>query len=218
VGPFARTLPLIDRVMAVIDPTYVPLPTPDAVRIGFLSTTAEPAVDAAVREFAAASRQPTDAVSLPSFDAAFTAALGIIAAETYAAFGALLATHALGADVRTRLLAARDVTVAALVEHERVRARFMAEVDAVLEQVDVIALPTLPDFPLPLTAAGDAQRALRSTALVRQFNLSGHPAVTLPCKTQSGLPAGLQLVGRRGGDAQLCAAARRIHVEEFVCR
>ncbi|MNG38886.1 6-aminohexanoate-cyclic-dimer hydrolase [compost metagenome] len=53
------------------------------------------------------------------------------------------------------------------------------------------------------------------TSLVRPFNLSGHPAVTLPLSSAQGLPVGLQLVGAKGADAALLAAAtlvlRRIH-------
>jgi amidase len=48
------------------------------------------------------------------------------------------------------------------------------------------------------------------TALVRPFNLSGHPAITIPLLAPDGLPVGLQLIGRMGGDASLCALARRI--------
>jgi amidase len=51
---------------------------------------------------------------------------------------------------------------------------------------------------------------LRLTAFVRPFNVSGHPALSIPLATDSHLPAGLQLVGRRGGDAALCAAAHRL--------
>jgi amidase len=45
---------------------------------------------------------------------------------------------------------------------------------------------------------------------VRPFNLSGHPAITLPLRTADGLPAGVQLVGRRGGDAALIAVAEAV--------
>jgi Asp-tRNA(Asn)/Glu-tRNA(Gln) amidotransferase A subunit family amidase len=38
------------------------------------------------------------------------------------------------------------------------------------------------------------------------FNLTGHPAITLPAPSD-GLPLGLQLVGRRGGTAGLLAIA-----------
>jgi amidase len=48
------------------------------------------------------------------------------------------------------------------------------------------------------------------TRLVRPFNLSGHPAISLPIRTARGLPAGVQLVGRRGGDASLLALAARV--------
>jgi amidase len=48
------------------------------------------------------------------------------------------------------------------------------------------------------------------TAFVRPFNVSGHPALTLPLLTAAGMPAGLQLVGRRNGDAALCALAELV--------
>ena len=71
-------------------------------------------------------------------------------------------------------------------------------------------LPTLPDFPPTLAAAADGRVALGITALVRQFNLSGHPALTLPIGAASEPPVGLQLVGRTGDDAGLCALARAL--------
>jgi amidase len=47
-------------------------------------------------------------------------------------------------------------------------------------------------------------------AVVRQFNLSGHPALTVPLETDQGLPAGLQLVGRLHADSMVCAIGRHI--------
>jgi len=70
-------------------------------------------------------------------------------------------------------------------------------------------LPTLAEVPLTLARATEAGAALRMSALVRPFNLSGHPAITLPLAA-GGLPAGLQLVGRAGGDEALCALARGV--------
>jgi aspartyl-tRNA(Asn)/glutamyl-tRNA(Gln) amidotransferase subunit A len=44
--------------------------------------------------------------------------------------------------------------------------------------------------------------------LTRHFNLSGHPAVSLPCgRTSAGLPVGLQLAGRPFGEATLLRIA-----------
>jgi Asp-tRNA(Asn)/Glu-tRNA(Gln) amidotransferase A subunit family amidase len=64
--------------------------------------------------------------------------------------------------------------------------------------VDIVIDPTSGGAPLPVRAA-----MLKHT---QPFNLTGHPAVTLPLPSD-GLPAGLQLVGRRGGTAGLLAVA-----------
>lgn len=50
------------------------------------------------------------------------------------------------------------------------------------------------------------------TRLTTPFNLTGHPVVTIPVgkDEQSGLPIGLQLVGKRNQDAQLLAVAYKI--------
>jgi aspartyl-tRNA(Asn)/glutamyl-tRNA(Gln) amidotransferase subunit A len=43
------------------------------------------------------------------------------------------------------------------------------------------------------------------------FNLTGMPAVSVPCgRTRSGLPVALQLAGASGDDAKLLAAAARV--------
>jgi Asp-tRNA(Asn)/Glu-tRNA(Gln) amidotransferase A subunit family amidase len=40
------------------------------------------------------------------------------------------------------------------------------------------------------------------------FNLSGHPAISIPCgRTRDGLPIGLQLVGHKGRTPALVQAA-----------
>jgi aspartyl-tRNA(Asn)/glutamyl-tRNA(Gln) amidotransferase subunit A len=99
----------------------------------------------------------------------------------------------------------------------RLRARLAHSVDAALARVDVLALPSLaiPAPPLgaaavPVKGGTEPVRALmlRCTQL---FNLSGHPAVSLPCGvTRAGLPVGLQLVGPRGSTARLLQHARAV--------
>jgi aspartyl-tRNA(Asn)/glutamyl-tRNA(Gln) amidotransferase subunit A len=43
------------------------------------------------------------------------------------------------------------------------------------------------------------------------FNVTGHPAITIPCGTTSeGLPIGAQVVGARGGTPRLLRLARTI--------
>jgi amidase len=43
------------------------------------------------------------------------------------------------------------------------------------------------------------------------FNLSGHPAVVIPIgQTQSGLPIGMQIVGKRWHEIELLAIAQQL--------
>ena len=41
-------------------------------------------------------------------------------------------------------------------------------------------------------------------------NMTGHPALSLPCGLSAGLPVGLQLIGPAGRDADLLAAAAAV--------
>ncbi|MCP1365472.1 amidase family protein [Halomonas sp. BBD48] len=79
--------------------------------------------------------------------------------------------------------------------------------DRLLERHDVLVLPTLPHFPMTRAAAEAGQQDLTISMFTRPFNLSGHPALTLPLSPQQGNPVGLQLVGRRGDDAEVCRVA-----------
>jgi len=209
VGPFARDIATLERAMSLIDGAFVREAPPEAARLGLVEVTADLQVAAALRAALGRLDIPVTPINLPSFDEAFTAGIEIIAAENWAAYGHLL-DAGLGADVRKRLAAAQAVTRGAVSAAEAVRRRFRDEVDAALQTVTALVLPTMPDVPLQLAAAEDAEAALRMTAFVRPFNVSGHPALTLPLLTAAGMPAGLQLVGRRNGDAALCALAELV--------
>ena len=81
------------------------------------------------------------------------------------------------------------------------------------ERYDLLLTPTLclPAFPLglvgPREVAGRAVTHLGWT-LCYPFNYSGQPAVSVPAGwTASGLPVGLQIVGRRLEDALVLRAA-----------
>jgi Asp-tRNA(Asn)/Glu-tRNA(Gln) amidotransferase A subunit family amidase len=86
------------------------------------------------------------------------------------------------------------------------QAELAAAIDASLAGVTVLAGPAVgypaPEQDPPFGTGADHGEG-RFTG---PYNLSGHPAVSLPVPT-AGLPAGLQLAGRRGGDRALLAAA-----------
>jgi amidase len=141
---------------------------------------------------------------------AFQAGLAIINAETWSAFGYLLDTGLVANDVAARLKAGSAISQDELNRAEQARTRFRSEVDCRLDHVDVLVLPTLPVRPPRREAARQDRSAVALATLVRPFNLSGHPAVSLPVSSAADQVAALQIVGRRGADARLLSIATRI--------
>jgi len=81
------------------------------------------------------------------------------------------------------------------------------------EQVDLLLLPTtaVPAFaaegPMPTEVGGRTLSPIATVAQTYVFNLSGHPAVSVPAGMLGGAPVGLQIVGRRHDDLRVLAAA-----------
>lgn len=210
IGPFAETIAMLTKAMEIIDPTFEAMELDHAPRLGRLAVAATEEIDAAVDGALAGCGVTPIAATVPGFEEAYAAGLTVINVENWAAFAALTASPALGEDIRGRLFAGRDTPEAAVAAAEEIRARVSAEVDEALSGLDALVLPTMADVPPKLEEAGDARRLVAITSLVRPFNLTGHPALTLPIVTARGLPAGIQLVGRKGDDARLLAIAARL--------
>ena len=107
-------------------------------------------------------------------------------------------------------IGARDIGRAGLI-----RDAVIQTLAAVFEHVDLLLLPTTPipafaaEGPPPATVAGRAVGPLTTVAQTYVFNLSGHPAVSVPAGMVGGAPIGLQIVGRRHEDLRVLAAAAR---------
>ncbi|WP_321820374.1 MULTISPECIES: amidase [unclassified Burkholderia] len=92
--------------------------------------------------------------------------------------------------------------------------RLRSAYDAALQSYDVLVMPTVPmrasKLPEPGCAMSESlTRAFEMLANTAPFDVSGHPAMSLPCGVADDLPIGLQLVGRRFDEATLyrCAYA-----------
>ncbi|MFG2566861.1 amidase [Streptomyces sp. NPDC048567] len=85
-----------------------------------------------------------------------------------------------------------------------VRAENDRRLDAFFARTPLLLTPVTPNRPHGHEGPGDTF----STALTWAFNLSGHPAASVPAGfTGDGCPVGLQLVATRGRDAGLLGAA-----------
>ena len=84
-------------------------------------------------------------------------------------------------------------------------------IDKLTASWDVLVLPGLPFAAPPIGATDVAVGGAledRDTAMCRNTafaNVTGHPALAMPAGLDGGLPVGVQLVGRRHGDAELLA-------------
>ena len=75
------------------------------------------------------------------------------------------------------------------------------------EKYDLLLLPTTPITASPIEGTVAIDAAHRLTYFTAPFNLTGLPALSVPCGfTVGGLPMGLQLVSKHWGEARLLQA------------
>jgi amidase len=86
-----------------------------------------------------------------------------------------------------------------------------AAYDQALQQVDVLVMPTVaarpPKLPPANVSFAESMKLSDGAALnTPQFDLTGHPALSVPCGTLDGLPIGMMMVGRMGDEATVLRA------------
>jgi amidase len=95
---------------------------------------------------------------------------------------------------------------------QNLRRRLRAAYDDVLRDHDLILLPTTPMKPSPIPSSGASfdevmAHSWSNIGNTCAFDVTGHPAITVPCGMSDGLPIGMMLVGAHFNESTLYRAA-----------
>lgn len=156
-------------------------------------------------------------VELPDLDEARTLMWAISAAEAADYHRSWLREHgeAYHPVVRSLLEVGEFLPAVDYVRAQRVRRRVCEELGQLLDGLDALLIPAVPVSAYrigqrALTVADVEEDVLRViTRFTPLFNLTGNPALVLPCAfSVAGLPLGLQIVGRPFAEARVFRIAR----------
>ncbi len=112
-----------------------------------------------------------------------------------------------GADVRKRLETGAAFTSSEYVLARRTQVEARRRCEILFEQYDVLLLPTTPISAPVLEGENAVERARQLTRFTAPFNLTGLPALSVPCGfTKDGLPIGLQIVSRAWNESGVLRA------------
>ena len=214
------------------DPTTLRMPSPGlddvlgtaakGLRIGIAEAFLDANTDREVRdavtaatielEGMGASLQP---VVLPMIEEAIAAWGTVFVAECLVALEGHFPARAdeLSEALRLFLDQGQGISGADYVKTHRVRFGLRRQFDGIFDEVDLILLPTMGCLPpslaeFPADGIIPAERAGGLLRFTAPFALTGHPAISVPCGfSESGLPIGMQLVGRFASEPVLLKAA-----------
>jgi amidase len=238
VGPMARTVSdaaaMLDAMSGFDpdDPTSLRLPSPNCVasleagvhglRIGLderyvTTSTAPETAHACIEAVEALHALGAEIVrvEVPEVEAVVEAWAPIAAADALAAHARFWPARAeeYGATFASFLSYGQQLSAADYARAHALRLEWSGRLRAVFEQADVLACPSGPIEALPAALLPRDAPFTTSTApfmrFTAPFDLSGSPTLSLPCgRHRDGWLHSLQLVGRHGDEARLCAAGR----------
>lgn len=127
-------------------------------------------------------------------------------------------SDALGERTRNRLITTCTALEATsgrpYIAAQNVRSRLCESVERALEQFDVLVTPTVPVTAPPFGTVTETEDLRQLIANTAPFNLTGHPAVSVPCGDVDGKPIGLQVIGERGAVETALRTARAVESEQ----
>jgi aspartyl-tRNA(Asn)/glutamyl-tRNA(Gln) amidotransferase subunit A len=125
--------------------------------------------------------------------------------------------HLYSQDFRAGLALGQCLLAEQYIRAKRFIETYRDTMNSIYTEVDVILTPAAPVIApkigaVEVTVEGSSEPAGNAiTRYTSFFNMTGHPAITLPCGLHSeGLPIGAQLVGKHFGDEELIDIAQQI--------
>ena len=199
--------------MQLLEPGFE-LPSTAPRTIGRLRTASHPDLEAAVDRALAATE--LDVVELDWADIAAGAELwtAVYFQELWTVDHQLVADHRDGVGDDIAGMVEMAPAFAADADNARSRlAEWRKSLLSLFEQVELLALPTMPIFPPRLdqvTPDALVPLAIELTAHVTPFSGAGVPCTAQPIPTDAALPGSLQLVGPPNAEGLLLAAAQLV--------
>lgn len=213
IGPMAATVDGLVTGMALLEPGFTPAAAP-ARTIGRLRTTARPEIEQAVDEVLRAAEFEVVTLDWDGFATAAKLFSTIFLAEVWHTDHALADEHPgeTGDDIRETLRRAAGFRPG-LDQARSQLAAWRQSLLGLFGQVDLLALPTLPEF-APRLEDLNPDSSLRLTVQMTRytslFNAAGTPCTAQPAPAAgSRVPASLQLVGPPHGEELLLTTALR---------
>ena len=154
-----------------------------------------------------------ETVDIPDFEAAAQANAVIITADAAEFHRGRLTSMSenFSSDIGERLQMGKDRPLSDYIQARRTQASFRRQMMVMFKKYDILLLPATPVPALPLNRDEAVSRAPQLTRFTAPFNLSGLPAIVLPCgfviRDGKRLPAGLQIVTQAWGEARLLRGA-----------
>jgi aspartyl-tRNA(Asn)/glutamyl-tRNA(Gln) amidotransferase subunit A len=152
-------------------------------------------------------------VNVPDLGFADEALMTVIAPEASVIHEADIKTRpeAYAEATRTQLETGFALPATAHIRAQRYRRHLASQLLAAMDGVDAIVTPTVPWTAPAENPPLDDPAGAAEMRYIAPYNLSGLPALTVPCGTAAdGLPVGFQLAGPPNGDADLLAVGRAL--------
>ncbi|RUV83711.1 amidase [Mesorhizobium sp. M1A.F.Ca.IN.020.06.1.1] len=158
-------------------------------------------------------------VAFPDMEHSRTVSLTVQMPEALSAHSAYVQErgHLYGADFRAGLALGQCILAEHYVKAKRFVEVYRQETNKLFDGVDLILTPATPEIAQKVGTVKVTRNGVNEAignAITRYttfFNMTGHPALTMPCAMHSeGLPIGLQLVGRYFDEMTVLRAAHAI--------